>query len=154
MDRNEFESEIEELFYYFRVKQPSVKDTVFLWFKECEYIKSEVFLWSIEKIKNSSDNIPRNLPKNLKALSFEFFNVFPNKNFQYTKFDRIKDSSYPIDKLYEASDVLEENGVQAFETFCKINRMPLNSQEAVVRKHERCNDCSLPDLIKKIGTAI
>lgn len=152
MNKLEFNNEITALFDYFRNKQPN-PNSMDLWFDNCE-IKSEIFLWSIEKMKNSFDNIPRNLPMKLKALSFEFFETFPDKKFQYTNFDKIKDPSYPIDKLYEASDVLEKNGIPAFESFCRINRMPLQSQEAVVRKHERCNHCSLPDLIKKIGAAI
>ena len=99
--------------------------------------------WPVEALRFAVDEMienkkpsPGNFPtvSELRSVMSVWVNNHPRECFARTEFDPVEDFNYPIQKLYQAVDILVQVGPKAFENFCRVNRMPANDKERCINK--------------------
>jgi hypothetical protein len=77
-------------------------------------------------IREEHDNLPRNLPKAIRAA----YTVMP-KDASSRNYNAVEDTSYPINYLHTALNVFLKDGPEAMNNYCELVHMPSNDRDRV-----------------------
>ena len=143
MVRTSLATMILKLYQYFRYSTLPDSDQIDIWYDELKYIPDSAVDNIFNELKNN-DNIPRNLPKTIKAI----YGKQPNHS-QNIVYDEYDDPRFPIEYLYTALNVLEKKGEDEFMKYCRSVGMPSQDVERVRNKYNCAFD--LKPLLEKIG---
>jgi hypothetical protein len=88
----EFTDFIEEIYKYYRYKNPPTSDEIAEWLLEVEFIASEALPWIFSNIKSSINTLPRNLPRTLNDQWYRYLDAHPEK---FTKAEELPDYNCP-----------------------------------------------------------
>jgi hypothetical protein len=75
----EFTDFIKEIYKYYRYKTPPTADEIEDWLLAVDYIPSEALPWILQNLKDTKDNLPRNLPRALNFQWNDYRNEHPEK---------------------------------------------------------------------------
>lgn len=136
MDRQTFETGITQLFRHFQAKKP-VHETMEIWHEKLSYMRAKIFMWSIDKITEDYDTIPRNITKAISTISCGYYDANPEQEFADTLYDSVDDGNYPVQKLWYAYNILCKNKYDdgQFYRYCEHNKMPEGRKEAVINRY-------------------
>jgi hypothetical protein len=133
MELAKFGKEIDNLFLYYSKTAPDYNVVSEQWFPEVKYIPQKAFEWIIARIKERAENPPRNIPKYIKALFYEYKDV---KQYTEPTYNADYDDSYPVRLMHQAFDILEKNGRDEFLKFADATGMPKSDRKRVVGKYK------------------
>ena len=130
----EFEEHFDRLVKWFRIKMTS--DQAAMSFKRIKHLPLEAFKFSVDYFIENSRPTPGNFPtiNELVNKCYDFIESNPGLKFERTVFDRIDDHRYPVQKLWDAYNVLIRYDIDRFKQFAIDNRMPRNDIERVLMK--------------------
>ncbi|MCW7076397.1 MAG: hypothetical protein OCU18_03785 [Candidatus Syntrophoarchaeum sp.] len=140
MDRQTFETGIIQLFRHFQAKKP-VHETMGIWYEKLCNMRPKIFMWSINRITEEHDTIPKNVTKAINVISCGYYAAHPEQEFSDTMYDPMDDGNYPVQKLWYAYGILCRNKNTAeydneqFHRYCEHNRMPEGRKEAVINRY-------------------
>jgi hypothetical protein len=131
MTRDELKSLVRDLYFYFRLKTPADREQIDTWLKDLEFIESKALAFILTELKDL-DNVPRNLPKQIKTIYALYRRQNPATAF--IKYDAYDDMRYPIAKLQAAVEMFLESGEDAFALYCQSHYMPSQDIERCLNK--------------------
>jgi len=134
MVRTSLATTVLKLYQYFRYSKLPESEQIDIWYDELKYIPDNAMDGIFNELKNN-DNIPRNLPRAMKAI----YGKFPKqiKNIVYDEYD---DPRFPIEFLYASLGILESKGEEKFIEYCRSVKMPAQDIERVKNKYNMIFD--------------
>jgi hypothetical protein len=146
MDKSTFREGILSLYEFFRLQKPPSTEALSSMFEYVASIPDDTFTKILDQIKTHNDNIPRNLPKAIRAIYF----TLPHSKTKIT-YDKYNDPRFPVQKLHDAFWILENKGVDDFRQYCEKENMPSQDRERVWNKSQYIQN---PEFRKKINKII
>ena len=71
---------------------------------------------------------------NLVTKVWEWLDGNPEEKFKRMRFDPVNDYTYPVGKLWDGYRILMHDGMESFNKFAELNRMPRNDRDRVRMK--------------------
>jgi len=104
--------------------------------------------------KPTAGQIPT--PNELSNACATWLNERPDIKFQYMTYEKVEDLQYPLEKLFNATVILINDGEFKFKEYCRLNRMPLKDIERVENKVRAIDKKSseLASFVSRVGKPI
>ena len=122
---------IAQIYVFFRYKEMPHNNAINSWHGKLKHIP-DIYVDKITTRITDLDNIPRNIPKIFNA----FYSDMKATSSAPIEYDLEEDLRYPVSKLWDAFNILENKGNEAFYDFCTKTKMPMEDRERVMNKHK------------------
>jgi len=133
MNDDNFKEIIYTAYSYFRSSSLPSREVQEIWYNELNYLEDTSTSYIIQQL-TKLDNLPRNLPKAIKAFYYDYKRSHPKT----TQYDPIDDDRFPIDLMFQALEIMIAKGADAFNLFCRTVNMPAADRQRVLAKYKNC----------------